>query len=94
MVILQAMASGCAVVASTVTGGPDAGTDGREVMLVPPADSRSLADTLGLLVADADLRHRLGRAAHLRVGHDFTWNDYGKRAVQMYQLLTNPKPVC
>lgn len=36
MVILQAMASGCAVIASTATGGPDAGTDGRDLLLVPP----------------------------------------------------------
>ncbi|MBR9973714.1 glycosyltransferase family 4 protein [Magnetospirillum sulfuroxidans] len=93
MVILQAMASGCAVVASTATGGPDAGDHGRHLMLVPPADSPALADALNILAADESLRHRLGEAAHLRVADDFSWNDYGERAVTLYQMLTNPKSV-
>lgn len=94
MVILQAMASGCAVVASTATGGPDAGEDGRHLALVEPANSPALADRLNLLAADEGLRLRLGEAARHRVTHGFSWNDYGQRAIQLYQMLTNPKPVC
>lgn len=93
MVILQAMASGCAVIASSATGGPDAGRDGHDLLLVPPADSRALADALGRLAADEDLRHALGRAARDRVARGFLWTDYGQRAVTLYQMLTNPKAV-
>lgn len=94
MVILQAMASGCAVVASTATGGPDAGEDGQHLVLVEPANTAALADSLTLLAADPDLRQRLGHAARAMVSQGFSWNDYGQRAVQLYQMLTNPKPVC
>lgn len=94
MVILQAMASGCAVVASTATGGPDAGEDGRHLVLVEPADSAVLADSLNRLAANPDLRQGLGEAARSRVCQGFSWKDYGQRAVQLYQMLTNPKPVC
>lgn len=94
MVILQAMASECAVVASTATGGPDAGVHGRELLLVPPGDTDSLAQTLGQLANDASLRSALGKAARARVERGFGWNDYGERAIQLYQMLTNPKRVC
>ncbi|MCA1907394.1 MAG: glycosyltransferase family 4 protein [Magnetospirillum sp.] len=94
MVILQAMASGCAVVASTATGGPDAGEDAEQLLLVPPADSPALGLALLRLAEDAALRERLGQAARARVAHGFSWVDYGQRAVALYQMLTNPKPVC
>lgn len=94
MVILQAMASGCAVLASTATGGPDAGEGGRHLFLVEPANTTALAEALTLLAVNPDLRQRLGEAARNQVSHGFSWNDYGHRAVQLYQMLTNPKPVC
>lgn len=94
MVILQAMASGCAVVASTATGGPDAGDDAEQLLLVPPADSPALGRALLRLTEDAALRERLGWAARARVAHGFSWTDYGQRAIALYQMLTNPKPVC
>lgn len=94
MVILQAMASGCAVIASTATGGPDAGENGRDLLLVPPADTPALTQALSRLVHDSLLRQRLGEAARARVADGFCWNDYGQRAIALYQMLTNPKPVC
>jgi glycosyltransferase involved in cell wall biosynthesis len=94
MVILQAMASGCAVITTTATGGPDAGENGRDLLLVPPADTPALAQALSRLVHDSLLRQSLGEAARARVGDGFCWNDYGQRAIALYQMLTNPKPVC
>lgn len=40
-----------------------------------------------------DTPHVCARAGH-RVTDGFSWNDYGQRAIQLYQMLTNPKPVC
>lgn len=84
MVILQAMASGVAVIASTATGGPDAGSDGRDLLLVPPANTGALAEALGRLAEDAGLRASLGANARARVADGFTWADYGRRAVALY----------
>lgn len=94
MVILQAMASGCAVVASTATGGPDVGGDSEQLLLVPPADSPALGRALLRLAEDSDLRDRLGKAARQRMALGFSWVDYGQRTIALYQMLTNPKPVC
>lgn len=84
MVILQAMACGAAVVASTESGGRDAGRDGEEIALVPPADSVALAETLNRLAADPEERRRMGAAARRRVVTGFSWEDYGRRALDLY----------
>ena len=62
-VLLEAMASGAAVVASDVAAIGDAVEHGRTGLLVPPGDPRALADALAALLDDAGLRRRLGAAA-------------------------------
>ena len=81
MVILQAMASGLPVVASQATGGPDVGENGRDILIVPPADSVALAEALARLASDAGLRHTIGSSARARVSAGFAWDDYGQRAI-------------
>lgn len=65
MVVLEAMAAGRAIVATTVGGIPDLVTDGRTGILVPPDDTTSLAKAIGRLCDDRALRDSLGRAAAL-----------------------------
>lgn len=60
--LLEAMASGLAVVASDVAGIPEVVAPGCGV-LVPTGDPRALASSLALLAGDPGLRSRLGRAA-------------------------------
>lgn len=88
MVILQAMASGLPVVASTATGGPDAGTDGRDLLLVPPADTDALTQALTRMTACDDLRRTMGACARARVADGFAWSDYGARAIALYKRIT------
>jgi glycosyltransferase involved in cell wall biosynthesis len=87
LVILQAMASGIAVVASTVSGAPDAGEDGVELSVVPPADKAALADALGRLAADPEARAALGWAARACIARGFSWAEYGERAIALYRGL-------
>jgi glycosyltransferase involved in cell wall biosynthesis len=63
MVAREAMAYGRAVVASAVGGLRDAVDDGVNGLLVPPRDVAALRAAIERLLADADLRERLGRAA-------------------------------
>lgn len=60
--LLEAMALGKPVVCTRVGGIPGAVTDGVEGFLVPPGDAGAMAERLGQLAADRDLRARLGRA--------------------------------
>jgi glycosyltransferase involved in cell wall biosynthesis len=59
---LEALASGRAVVASSVGGLPDLVRDGETGLLVAPGDSIALAAAVTRLAADEPLRRRLGRA--------------------------------
>jgi glycosyltransferase involved in cell wall biosynthesis len=69
---LEAAAAGCCVVASAHGGLPEIIADGRTGRLVAPGDPSALAGVLAELVADPDLRRRLGAAAAADVGARFS----------------------
>jgi glycosyltransferase involved in cell wall biosynthesis len=64
---IEALASGCAVVATRVGGVPDVIRDGSDGFLVEVGDLDALADALARLAADPELRRRLGSAGRERV---------------------------
>jgi len=64
--LLEAMASGLAVVASDVAGLPEVVVPGCG-LLVPPGDPAALAAAFELLAGDPALRRRLGQAARQHV---------------------------
>jgi GalNAc-alpha-(1->4)-GalNAc-alpha-(1->3)-diNAcBac-PP-undecaprenol alpha-1,4-N-acetyl-D-galactosaminyltransferase len=71
-VLLEAMASGCAIVASDCRFGPrEILGDGECGLLYPVGDIGALARSLAGLIADQERRLALARAAHERVG-DFS----------------------
>jgi len=64
--LLEAMAHGLAIVATRVGGIPEVVDHGVDALLVEPRDSAALALALRELLADPELRNRLGRAARAR----------------------------
>jgi glycosyltransferase involved in cell wall biosynthesis len=91
--LIQAMANGCAVVATSVGGVPELVSDGREGLLVPPGDAGALASALSRLGSDHELRERLGRAGAERA-EEFTVGTMTSRLLTTYQaaLATRPAP--
>ena len=69
----EAMAHGRPVVATAVGGLPDMVVDGETGLLVPPGDPRALRAAIDRLLADADLRRRLGAAARERIASLSSW---------------------
>ena len=61
--LLEAMALGRAVVVTGVGGSIDLIRDGISGFLVPPRDGVALAEALGRVLNDPELKERLGRAA-------------------------------
>lgn len=90
MVMAQAMACGCPVIASENTGAHDLFDDGAEGFIVPIRDAQSLADRLQRLADEPDLRARMGANALDRVSRMGGWRDYGQRALSTYRALVNP----
>ena len=70
---LEAMAHGRPVVATRVGGLLDLVVDGETGIVVPPRDPAALRSALERLLADPDLRHRLGMAGRDRARAHFSW---------------------
>jgi glycosyltransferase involved in cell wall biosynthesis len=70
-VLLEAMAAGLPVVATSVGGVPEIVQDGRTGILVPPAAPGALAQALSSLAADGAGRRRLGAEGQRRVRAEF-----------------------
>lgn len=83
-VILEAMASGLAVVASGISGIPLAVADGETGSLVPERDPAALAAALAALLADPDRLRALGRAGRRRAVAELTWDSVARRYRQAY----------
>jgi glycosyltransferase involved in cell wall biosynthesis len=77
LVLSQALACGCPIVASTNTGGDDLITDGVEGFIVPARDVAALAARLQQLADDPALQRRMSEAALARVKHLGGWRQYG-----------------
>ncbi|MFH0835274.1 MAG: glycosyltransferase family 4 protein [Candidatus Micrarchaeota archaeon] len=72
MVLVEAMACGKPVVGTRVGGIPEIVAKDCG-FLVPPADSKALAERVLLLLEDNGLRKKLGSAGRKRVLREFTW---------------------
>jgi type III pantothenate kinase len=74
VVAREAMAYGRPVVATAVGGLVDAVEHGVTGLLVPARDPAALRDALERLLADRDLRRKLGVAGRARAGKRFSWD--------------------
>lgn len=90
--VMEAMASGCAVVASRVGGCPELIEDGVDGLLVKPGDLNDLIAKLGALIDDPDLRAKLAAAATARIGREFSLHSSARRMEQIYEgYLAGPR---
>jgi glycosyltransferase involved in cell wall biosynthesis len=80
--MLEAMAAGCAIVASRLPGLDVAIADGTHGRLVPPGDVTALAGALGELLTHPDQTAAFGAAA-LRRADSFSVQDCGRRYVDV-----------
>lgn len=85
LVMAQAMACGCPVIASQNTGAYDLFTHGKEGFLVPTRDSAAIAKRLQQIADDSELRVSMSRAASERVKSLGGWEQYGET---MYQIFS------
>jgi alpha-maltose-1-phosphate synthase len=84
MVMAQAMACACPVIASCNTGAEDLFTDGDEGYIVPIRDVDALAERLQRLADKPEDRAVMGKRALARVQALGGWHNYGEKAMAIY----------
>ena len=88
--LIEAMAHGRPVVATTVGGIPELVADGRTGLLVTPGDAAGLRVALERLLADAELRDRMGRAGRNRVSRLCGWKGVIEETLASYREALAP----
>lgn len=84
LVVLEGMASGCAMVVTAAGGAVEAVRHNVEGLVVPPGDTPALREALGFLLNHPAEAHRMGDAARQRVLEYFTWDKVAERCLAAY----------
>jgi lipopolysaccharide/colanic/teichoic acid biosynthesis glycosyltransferase/glycosyltransferase involved in cell wall biosynthesis len=84
---LEAQASGVPVITTTATGAVDSIIDRVTGFLLPVGDANALTNAVGKLLADPELRERMGKAGRARVERDFHPEVIWDALVQLYREL-------
>ena len=87
---MEAMASGCACVASNVGGIPDLIENGENGVLVEPKDVEGLAAAISKLIENSSLRQKFSEGAKIRASKDFAIKDSVAKTIDVYnKVLTS-----
>ena len=89
VVLIEAMAAGTSVVASSLDGYRNVATDDVDALLVPPGDVAALTTALHRLLTDSALRARLVVAGETRAC-DFSMTTLAQAYAQMYREVAAP----
>ena len=86
-VLLEAGASGCAIITTDVPGCRQIVTHMQTGLLVPPRDAESLAGAIRTLVKDERLRRSLAEAARKKVESCFSNKIVNERTLSIYRCM-------
>jgi glycosyltransferase involved in cell wall biosynthesis len=87
MALLEAMAAGCAIVASRVGGIPDIIRHEEDALLIDPTDETDLTRALERLLLDVSLRERFATSARRRFLEEFEAQRMSARYVDAYSTV-------
>jgi len=85
--LLEAMSSGCAVIATKISGVVDVIDNGKNGLLVKPGDERDLSQTLEFLLSDGSLIKKLANNARKLVERKYNWDIIAKKTIKIYKNI-------
>ena len=83
--LLEAMASGCPIVATRIGAIPEFVVDGVTGILVPPRNAEAAADAIMKLLNDKQLRLEMGLAARKRMEENFSLERWVNKTIELYE---------
>jgi glycosyltransferase involved in cell wall biosynthesis len=89
--LLEAMAAKKAVVVTNVGGNPEVVNSNSVGIIVPPKNSKALADGIIYLLENKTLREKIGLKAHERIQMCFSLNMQAKKIEAIYEELLSSK---
>lgn len=87
MTILEAMASGKPVVATSIRGCREEVVDGTTGLLVPPGDPRALASAISAILMDPEGAAKMGQAGRKRAEAEFDEKRVVAEQLALYRQL-------
>jgi glycosyltransferase involved in cell wall biosynthesis len=87
LALIEAMAMGCACIATDVIGVREVIDHGRTGLLVPEGDALALADAIALLLSSPAMAEQLGRAARQMVQEQFNLDTMNERYTRLLKQL-------
>jgi phosphatidylinositol alpha-mannosyltransferase len=87
IVLIEAMASGTPVVATSIPGYASVLTHGQQGLLAPPENPRSLADALLRLLNDKQARIKMAQNG-LATAEQYSWENVSRRVMEYYLSLS------
>jgi len=85
--LLEAAACGLPIVTTDAVGCREVVRNGDNGLLVPIGDARALAQALHILIADADLRKRMGKQSRIRAECKFSSEQVVSETLAVYRSL-------
>jgi glycogen(starch) synthase len=85
IVLLEAESSARPVVAFDIGGVNEAVRDGETALLVKRGDTDAMAEAISKLLADPELREKMGSNARKFVTENFTWDLCAQKMMQVYR---------
>ena len=90
IILLEAMAAGKPIVASSIKGYAGVITHGSEGLLVPPRDEKKLAQALVSLMTNGALRQEMGARGKAKA-QDYGWESIAIRVLECYSEVLNKR---
>jgi phosphatidylinositol alpha-mannosyltransferase len=83
IVLLEAMATGKPVVATSIPGYASVVTHGSEGLLAPPKQEVPLAQALASMIKNEEMRHRMGEKGRKKAA-EYGWEQISRKVMDLY----------
>ncbi|WP_324662037.1 glycosyltransferase [Haloarcula sediminis] len=87
LVRLEAMAAGCPVVVTDISGAREMVREGEEGFVVPIESPEPIADAVTTLLSDYDLTKQIARQARDRIEEKYDWRKIAEEYLDVYRSL-------